>query len=97
MNDLEFKNKMMLLTRIESPAYIFFNDKFTIMLENEEFRLLVFSKKLNKEVFIPCDISIENKKIVKGDRENILIAEKLDSYRESKEKHRSLGSFMDSI
>lgn len=97
MKDQEFVDKMFLLCKFDNPAYVLFNNKHTLMIQDGKMRLLVFSKELQQNVFIPCSVSIEQKKITKGDRSDVLITENLASYRESKEKHRSLGGFMDSI
>lgn len=98
MTDTEFKEKLVLMTAFDDPAYYNMNDKHTLMVTSDgDVRLLVFSKDLKEEVFIPCTVSIEQQQIIKGNKNNIIMAKSLPSFQESKRLHKGLGMQMSSI
>lgn len=86
------------LTKINDPAFLLFGNGHTIMLKGDKSAwILVYSKRKEKEGFIPCTIDLEAKKLTKGDREQFVISETIKEFKESKKLHPGLGSLMSSI
>ena len=61
------------------------------------FWLLVFSKELKQEGFIPCEIDLDERKITKGDRTKFILSSTLIEYAEAKKVNQDLGFQMSSI
>ena len=95
MNKIE---RLFLLNKINDPAFLLLNNLHTLMVRGgNEIRLLVFSKELKEEVFIPCQLDLDTKSLIKGDRTDTILANTLSEYKDSKRIHQGLGSRMSSI
>jgi len=94
----EFKEKLVLMTRFDDPAFMVMNKKHTLMITSkEDLRLLVFCTSDNQEVFVPCRINIIGGGIDILDKEDKLFARQIPEYIESKKIDRALGHVLSRI
>lgn len=89
---------IMALTMLDDPAFLLLNEKHTLMIKGDKSTwLLVYSKRTNKEGFIPCNIDLDSKKLSKGDRAQFVPSDSIPEFTESKKLQPGLGSVMSSI